>query len=454
MKNNSFDLGRFAKRLTPKMMIRAGVALVAASVGATWCLFAASNTQPIVDPAKAAAPRTPAVTPFMDIATAGPLTHVWLGNELSCQVQHIADGTTHEFYPPGTIPGDCGTFIAMGGTLYAPDFANHGGTATGNLGTYTVFTPISQTPVTGTGTSADPFKVVTVVDVAATGLRIQQTDSYIIGEESYRTDTMIINNGNGAASGILFRAGDAFLQGSDFGYGFTEVSGTRNAVGCSENPNNIPPGRIEEWVPLTDNNNFYEAFYGEIWHWIGTKVPFPNMCGCTTFQDNGAGISWNFDIAAGGTATYSHFTTFSPTGVLPTPTPAASATPTATATATATPTPTPTPAEELEAEISASPKFVKKGQTSTITLGVDGVAPQPITMFYSLSGNAVLGSDYTLSGTLGEVTIPAGESSATVLLRARKNTNKTVNVNLVDGPGYFVLDFPFHFKATVKIKKK
>ena len=82
------------------------------------------------------------------------------------------------------------------------------------------------------------------------------------------------------------------------------------------------------------------------------------------------------------------------------------------------------------------------------------MAPQPITMFYSLSGNAVLGSDYTLSGILGEVTIPAGESSATILLRARKNTNKTVNINLVDGPGYFVLDFPFHFKATVKIKKK
>ncbi len=199
-----------------KLMLRAGLALLAASISATWCLLAASNAQPIVDSAKGAATDTPAVTPFMDIASAGPLTHVWLGNELSCQVQHVADGTTHEFYPPGVIPGDCGTFIAMGGTLYAPDFRNHGGTATGNLGTYVVFTPISQTPVTGTGTPADPFRVVTVVDVATTGLRIQQTDLYIIGDESYRTDIMIINSG-GAASGVLFRAGDAFLQGSDSG---------------------------------------------------------------------------------------------------------------------------------------------------------------------------------------------------------------------------------------------
>jgi hypothetical protein len=229
------------------------------------------------------------------------------------------------------MPGDCGTFIAMGETLYAPDFANHGGTATGNLGTYVVFTPVSQTPVTGTGTSGDPFKVVTVVDVAATGLRIQQTDLYVIGDESYRTDIMITNSGVGPANGVLFRAADAYLQGSDSGYGFTQVFGNGNAVGCSVNPNNIPPDRIEEWAPLTGSNNFYEAFYGEIWHWIGTQMPFPNMCGCNTLQDNGAGISWNFSIPAGRTATYSHLTTFSPTGVLPSPTPTASPTPTPTA---------------------------------------------------------------------------------------------------------------------------
>ena len=313
-----------------KLILRAGLALLAASISATWCLLAASNAQPIVDPAKGASTDTPAVTPFMDIASAGPLTHVWIGNELSCQAQHVADGSTHEFYPPSTVPGDCGTFIAMGGTLYAPDFTNHGGTATGNLGTYTVFTPVSQSPVTGTGTQGDPFRVVTVVDVAMTGLQIQQTDSYVIGEESYRTDTTIMNNGSGPASGVLFRAADAFLGGSDSGYGFTAVFGNLNAVGCSVNPNNMPPDRIEEWLPLTGDNNFYQAFYGEIWHWISTKVPFPNMCGCTTLQDNGAGISWNFSIPAGGTVTYSHFTTFSPQGIEPSPTPMPTVSPTPT----------------------------------------------------------------------------------------------------------------------------
>src|SRR5690348_14390861 len=107
MKNNSFNVGRFGKRVTTKTAIRAGIALVAASLGATWCLFAASSAQPLVDPAKGTGINAPAVTPFVDIASAGPLNHIWLGNELSCQAQHVADGNTHEFYPPGTIPGDC-----------------------------------------------------------------------------------------------------------------------------------------------------------------------------------------------------------------------------------------------------------------------------------------------------------------------------------------------------------
>jgi hypothetical protein len=35
-----------------------------------------------------------------------------------------------------------------------------------------------------------------------------------------------------------------------------------------------------------------------------------------------------------------------------------------------------------------------------------------------MRGRAMLGSDYTLSGTPGEATIPAGQSSATIILNA------------------------------------
>jgi uncharacterized repeat protein (TIGR01451 family) len=278
------------------------LALAAAMATTMWCLLAA------IAPAGAVA-----ATPYKDIASAGPLTHIYLGDELSCQIAHSAD-TFLEFYPPSIIPGDCGTFVALGGSLYAPNFTAHGGTATGGLGGYTPFTPVSQSSVTGTGTPADPFKVVTVADVGLTGLRVQESDSYVVGDEAYRTDVAISNSSGGPVSGVLYRAGDCFLGGSDFGFGFTEVFGNRKAVGCSVNANNTPPGRIEEWVPLTGGNNFYQAHYSAVWSWIGTKAPFPDTCGCTTFQDNGGGISWVFTLPDGGSLTFSHVTTFSPTG--------------------------------------------------------------------------------------------------------------------------------------------
>src|SRR5436190_13047743 len=171
----------FGTSMTTKLTMRAAIALVIASAGAAWCL----------------------ATPSADISSTGPLTHVWVGNDLSCQAQHSFDGTVHEFYPSDTIPGDYGTLIATGGILYGPDFFAHGKTAAGSVGDLTVFTPVSQTAVTGSGTTADAFKVITVVDVAETGLVIHQTDTYVVGREYFTTEIMISNTGVGTASGVL-----------------------------------------------------------------------------------------------------------------------------------------------------------------------------------------------------------------------------------------------------------
>jgi hypothetical protein len=254
-----------------------------------------------------------AAVPFVDIgAPAGPLTSVAVGNELSCQFRHTGD-STGEMFPPGSTPGSCGTFLAVGGTLFAPDFANHDGSSfTGSLGSYTPFSAVSQTGKTGSGTTSNPFKVVTTATAGSTGLAIQQTDTYVIGQESARTDVVVGNTSGAPQTIILYRAGDCYLQESDQGFGF---AGGNNAVGCSANPNNSPAGRIEEWLPITGGNAFLEAVYSDVWAAIGTKTMFPNQCQqCTVRVDNGAGISWQATIAPGGQATFSHYTTFSPTG--------------------------------------------------------------------------------------------------------------------------------------------
>ena len=144
-------------------------------------------------------------------------------------------------------------------------------------------------------------------------MRITQVDSYITGQESYRTDTTVQNLGGAPADGILYRAGDCYLQESDTGFGFVDAA--RGAVGCSKNPDNSPAGRIEQWYPITAGNQYMHGSFGEVWAQIATHAPLPNTTRTTENLDNGAAISWSFSVAPGAQSTYSHYTTFSPTGV-------------------------------------------------------------------------------------------------------------------------------------------
>jgi hypothetical protein len=147
----------------------------------------------------------------------------------------------------------------------------------------------------------------------------------------------------------------------------------------------------------------------------------------------------------------------------PTPTPTATPTatrtptptPTPTPTATATPTPTPTPTvKPQEAYVTVSKNSVRRGRKAAFIVALDpGPAAQPVTVFYSMSGKAKLGTDYTLSGTPGQVTIPAGQFSARVVLHARKNVKKAATMTLIDGPGYFLSHLADDV-ATIRIKKK
>jgi hypothetical protein len=260
-----------------------------------------------------------AAVPSVDIG-ASPLLNVSIGSDLSCQIKHTGDSAL-EFFPSSATPGDCGTFVAAGGTVFGPNFSQHDGTATSGVtgGSYSAFSGTTQSGKTGSGTSAKPFKVVT--SGTAGSLAVTETDSYVSGQESYRTDVTVTNNGGGAANVTIYRAGDCFLQNSDSGFGMT---GDNGAVGCAENANNTPPGRIIEWVPITSGANFLEDGYNEVWEAIAKQTAFPNQCvHCADKVDNGAGISWTASIAPGQSQTFSQFTTLSPTGKAgpPPPTP-------------------------------------------------------------------------------------------------------------------------------------
>lgn len=232
---------------------------------------------------------------------AGPLTKIYLNDRLGCQVDQAGEPSS-EFYG-GTNPGACGTFIASpaggGATIYGPNVPAGNPT--------TAFTPVSQTAVKGSGTGDDPYVVTTVADVGATGLRITQVDSYIVGEQSYATQIRVQNRGASSKAAILYHAGDCKLEGSDAGYGAYDA-GT-GGVFCSVSAGNSPRGRALGFIPRSTGSHYVEAEYGSVWDGIDGSN-FPDTCDCGTLQDNGAGLSWPITVPAGQGLTRS-LTTFS-----------------------------------------------------------------------------------------------------------------------------------------------
>jgi hypothetical protein len=236
------------------------------------------------------APSAAAQSETADIASAGPLEHIYLSPELTCQVKYRGDAT-NSFY--GGIPGSCYTGLIVDGTTYR-------GTA------------VSQSEVTGSGTSANPFQVVTQADAGTTGLRMTQTDRYVVGDDFYTTTVSVSSTLSTDTAAILWHASDCYLQDSDVGFGYHDVQ--TNAIYCTANANNSPPARIEGFVPMTAGAHWFEGYYGSAISPPATG--FADTCDCTVSEDNGAGLSWNVNVPAGGTAAVSFATTFSPTGIL------------------------------------------------------------------------------------------------------------------------------------------
>lgn len=333
--------------------------------------------------------------------TAGPLTHIWIGTGLSCQVAHT-DDTDYEMYPPGDQEGDCSTVVLVNGTTYG--YSGFAGTD---------FTPVSQSAVTGDGSSGTPFSVTTIVDADAEGIRVNETDSYIIGNEFYRTDVQVANtNDTGAASTVrVYRGADCYLGGSDQGYGYADPIG--KVVACTENPNNSPLGRIEEWTPITPADHYYEAHWSTVENAADSGTQLPDTCICSTLDDNGAAISWDRTIGAGQSTTLSHYTTFSPLGAgAPTPTPSgetATATPTSTATPISTATPTLTPVGPLKTHTpTATPTSEPSSTPTPVTPTNTAAAPSATVEPTGGRGGVITGPD-TGSG-------PTGGSSRSTLL--------------------------------------
>lgn len=103
--------------------------------------------------------------------------------------------------------------------------------------------------------------------------------------------------------------------------------------------------------------------------------------------------------------------------------------------------PTIAPITTPKISVSVSPARINEGETATYTISTSTINPlQKTTVRYSMTGKAQLGTDYSLSGVVGQVDIPAGAASTTVVLTALTDTvtekSEKLTMNLRAGPNY------------------
>ncbi len=236
------------------------------------------------------------------ITSAGPLRSINISPQLNCAVSHTLD-----IYPEWYGTDACATLVAINGVLYGPSSIPAGGGASPR----TTYTPVSQTPVTGSGTAADPYTIVTVVR-AGNVAELTQTDTYVTGDEFYATRVSVQNLTDHPLSGQMYTAGDCYLQNSDWGYGSIS-GGSPRCVASTE-----PGARLMSLVPSTTGSHYYLNWYYDIWDWIGAQDAFPDACNCSQFIDNGMGLSWPLRVSPGTLEqVFAWDTNFSPLGNAP-----------------------------------------------------------------------------------------------------------------------------------------
>ena len=108
---------------------------------------------------------------------------------------------------------------------------------------------------------------------------------------------------------------------------------------------------------------------------------------------------------------------------------------------TPTPSPTATPINS-NISISATPTSITAGASATFILTASSASNSDRTIHYSMSGKALNGAQYTLSGTFGQAFLPAGSTSSSVTLSSIPNSvrkrAKTAIMTVVPGNDYQV----------------
>ncbi|WP_028064847.1 PKD domain-containing protein [Solirubrobacter soli] len=235
------------------------------------------------------------VVAIKGILTTGqrPLDFLGVDKHLRCSVVRdgpvLADGG-----------GNCGTFVAVDGKTYGPPELLDG------IETYT---PVSQDLTT----EGDVTKLVTVVAVGETGLKVRQTDQYKAGKDWYRTDVDVINDGATAMTATVYRGARCEI-GDGAGRRSIHDAATQMA-GCDGAGQS---GRLlAAWLPLTAGAKRDAGAADSVYGRIKAGAAPADSCACGSQPDPAAAIGWPVEVAAKGHANLASVAAFGPDGSIP-----------------------------------------------------------------------------------------------------------------------------------------
>jgi len=182
------------------------------------------------------------------------------------QCQSSYAGLGNDFYPPEGLLGDCGLFLAFPSAgnpapLHQRVFGFSGIRGPGLSAHYT---PVGQRSPTGTGTSSDPHRQVTVFKIGEGGedyALIEETTSYVDGAAQF-SSTYDVENVTGSGGGTLglnpapatslrfqaIYAGDLLAAGEALGAGAL-LAGPPRLVGARNEAAGVLSGFVEAPAP-------------------------------------------------------------------------------------------------------------------------------------------------------------------------------------------------------------
>jgi hypothetical protein len=243
-----------------------------------------------------------------------PLT-VYIGQRGQLQAFR-AGSDSGIFFAPTSQVGDAGFFLAFPSGFTGeptPRVFGFGGIA-GPRG-LDDYTPISQSPATGSGAPSDPLHQVTSygvsIDSGATDiLVVTQTTTYVNGAQQFHLRWDVHNASGNAVHFKALAAADFYFDGSDRGTGiYTDgpprfVGGTNSDTGNSGGLAEVTGGGLEPWSAYQalafgpDSNQVWGKVQGAA---STTGPTFDNTVGGDS-MDNAGGTEWDQDAAGAGLA--------------------------------------------------------------------------------------------------------------------------------------------------------